>query len=205
VHFYFKDIHARFCGWKYLPQIKIPKLLLDTIYKLWKIMVILVTQCGCQCSVQLLSANLWPLAEDHNWSVIWFPEHHTDFTKRINSTLALALALALVLVSPTFFSYTRVLRADRGTENAKISFLHPFLRHQSTNGHDSSAENMFRYGRSVHNQVAQTMNEQHLCKCRVERFWGNVRQWCSTFWIDFFKVQLHAACGDVCIPLPFSP
>jgi hypothetical protein len=47
----------------------------------------------------------------------------------------------------------KVVRADRGTENVKIAFLHPFLRHQSTNGDDNSADNTFRYGRSVNNQV----------------------------------------------------
>ena len=47
----------------------------------------------------------------------------------------------------------RIVRADKGTENAKISFLHPFLRHQGTNGIDNSAANTFRYGKSMNNQV----------------------------------------------------
>lgn len=47
----------------------------------------------------------------------------------------------------------KIVRADKGTENAKVSFLHPFLRYQSTDGIDDSAESAFRYGRSVNNQV----------------------------------------------------
>ena len=44
----------------------------------------------------------------------------------------------------------RIVRADRGTENAKIAFMQPFLRHQAG---DDSAQNSFLYGRSVSNQV----------------------------------------------------
>ena len=44
----------------------------------------------------------------------------------------------------------KVVRADRGTENAKIAFMQPFLRHQCS---DDFARNSFRYGRSVSNQV----------------------------------------------------
>lgn len=46
-----------------------------------------------------------------------------------------------------------MVQADKGTENAKISFLQPFLRYQGTDGHDAVPENSFRYGRSVNNQV----------------------------------------------------
>lgn len=44
-----------------------------------------------------------------------------------------------------------MVRADKGTENAKVSFLQPFLRYQGT-GHDV---NSFHYGRSVNNQVGK--------------------------------------------------
>jgi hypothetical protein len=44
----------------------------------------------------------------------------------------------------------RIVRADRGTENAKVSFLHPFLRYQAG---DDFTDNCFRYGKSVNNQV----------------------------------------------------
>ena len=47
----------------------------------------------------------------------------------------------------------KILRADRGTENAKVAFLHPFLRHQCTDGEDNAEKDTFRYGRSVNNQV----------------------------------------------------
>ena len=44
-----------------------------------------------------------------------------------------------------------LLRGDRGSENAKVIFLQPFLRR---NGQDGLAgENSFQYGRSVSNQV----------------------------------------------------
>lgn len=36
----------------------------------------------------------------------------------------------------------KIVRADKGTENAKVSFLQPFLRYQSTDG-DESGENSF--------------------------------------------------------------
>lgn len=45
-----------------------------------------------------------------------------------------------------------MVRADKGTENAKVSFLQPFLRYQGTDGHDV---NSFHYGRSVNNQVGK--------------------------------------------------
>ena len=48
----------------------------------------------------------------------------------------------------------KIVRADKGTENAKISFLQPFLRYQGTNGRDNLPENTFRYGRSVNNQAS---------------------------------------------------
>ena len=44
----------------------------------------------------------------------------------------------------------KIVRADRGTENVKIAFLQPFLRHQITG---DSASHAFRYGRSISNQV----------------------------------------------------
>ena len=47
----------------------------------------------------------------------------------------------------------KIVRADKGTENAKISFLHPFLHYQGTSGSDNLPENCFIYGRSVNNQV----------------------------------------------------
>ena len=37
----------------------------------------------------------------------------------------------------------KTVRADRGTENAKIAFIQPFLRYQSTNGIDLVAKILF--------------------------------------------------------------
>ena len=45
----------------------------------------------------------------------------------------------------------RIVRADRGSENAKVAFMQPFLRRDGT---DSQADwRSFHYGRSVANQV----------------------------------------------------
>ena len=63
------------------------------------------------------------------------------------------IALSLLSIHALMKGCPKIVRADKGTENAKVSFLHPFLRHQSTNGANNSAENTFRYGRSVNNQV----------------------------------------------------
>ena len=44
----------------------------------------------------------------------------------------------------------RLVRADRGTENAKVAYLHPFLRR------DIAGTSSFQYGRSVSNQVSMS-------------------------------------------------
>ena len=44
----------------------------------------------------------------------------------------------------------QIVHADKGTENVKVAFLQPFLRHQSTGIHSDSS---FIYGRSVNNRV----------------------------------------------------
>lgn len=61
----------------------------------------------------------------------------------------------------------RILRADRGTENSKISFLQPFLR----NGHNDSMAGLksFMYGKSTANQ-------------RIERWWGYLKQQGINWW-----------------------
>lgn len=65
-----------------------------------------------------------------------------------------------------------LVRADKGTENARVAFLQPFLRRDGT---DSLAGvNSFRYGKSVNNQ-------------RIEALWSMLRKWCLDWWIDFFK------------------
>ncbi|XP_064389966.1 uncharacterized protein LOC135337880 [Halichondria panicea] len=65
-----------------------------------------------------------------------------------------------------------LVRADMGTENAKVAHLQPFLRRHDT---DSFAGcDSFRYGKSVHNQ-------------RIEAMWSVLRKWCLDWWIDFFK------------------
>ena len=63
-------------------------------------------------------------------------------------------SLALILGCP------KIVRADKGTENAKISFLHPFLRYQCTDGVDNLPEN-FLYGKSVNNQVSRCIGIPH--------------------------------------------
>ena len=49
-----------------------------------------------------------------------------------------------------------LVRADRGSENAKIAFMQPFLRRHGTDS--LSGEKSFRYGKSVHNQVIANYN-----------------------------------------------
>lgn len=51
----------------------------------------------------------------------------------------------------SFVGCPTLLRTDRGTENANVAFLQPFLRRD---GEDSFAgEKSFMYGRSTSNQV----------------------------------------------------
>ena len=77
--------------------------------------------------------------------------------------------------------------------------MQPFLRRNGTDGH--SAGNSFRYGRSVNNQVHYTSSSL-ITKLiivwndvmqRIERWWGSMNQWCTLFWIDFFKVTADIA------------
>ena len=87
------------------------------------------------------------------------------------------------------------MRADRGTENAKISFLHPFLRHQATDGTEDSSARTLRYGRSVNNQVGSNVLVvvyvvlATMCICRELNATGEV---CTSgvvvFGLIFFKV-----------------
>lgn len=51
-----------------------------------------------------------------------------------------------------FLGCPSVLRADLGTENAKVAYLQPFLRRH---GQDSMVSKCFLYGRSTANQVAE--------------------------------------------------
>ena len=51
-----------------------------------------------------------------------------------------------------FLGCSRLVRADRGTENCTVAFLQPFLRRR---GHDRlSGVNSFQYGKSASNQVS---------------------------------------------------
>ena len=44
-----------------------------------------------------------------------------------------------------------MLRCDRGSENAKVAYIQPFLRRHGTD--PQSGSKSFQYGRSVSNQV----------------------------------------------------
>ncbi len=61
-------------------------------------------------------------------------------------------AMSNIVIVALYVGFPKLVRADKGVENAKVSFLQPFLRHQSTNGCDSG-KNCFHYGKSVNNQV----------------------------------------------------
>ena len=67
---------------------------------------------------------------------------------------------------------TKVIRADRGTENVNVAILQRFFRRE---GEDSRAgDDSFIYGKSVSNQ-------------RIEAWWGILRKGCSDWWINYFK------------------
>jgi hypothetical protein len=66
----------------------------------------------------------------------------------------------------------RILRADNGTENSRVSFLQPLFRYHST---DSMAGiKSFMYGKSTANQ-------------KIEQWWGTMRKLGIHWWINFFK------------------
>ena len=68
---------------------------------------------------------------------------------------------------------SRVIRADRGTENAgNIAVTQHFFRRLARD--DFRAEKSFMYGRSTANQ-------------RIEAWWGILRKQCSDWWIKYFK------------------
>ena len=62
----------------------------------------------------------------------------------------------------------RLLRSDRETENARISFLQPFLRRH---GQDSLAgENSYQYGKSVYNQVCINLSHTSIVIVCILKF-----------------------------------
>lgn len=67
---------------------------------------------------------------------------------------------------------SRVIRADRGTENGNIAVTQHFFRRLARD--DFGAEKSFMYGRSTANQ-------------RIEAWWGILRKQCSDWWIKYFK------------------
>lgn len=83
-----------------------------------------------------------------------------------------------------------LVRADKGTENARVAYLQPFLRRNDT---DTLAGNAsFRYGKSVNNQVGNQFTQ--ICCLnsvdhwqRIEALWSMIRKWCLDWWIDFFR------------------
>jgi len=89
----------------------------------------------------------------------------------------------------------RLLRSDRGSDNAKVAFLQPFLRR---NGQDGLAgENSFQYGKSVSNQVNTKFTVCYFIQLylvgtqqRIEGWWCTLRKWCTDWWIMLFKVDL---------------
>ena len=82
----------------------------------------------------------------------------------------------------------RIIRTDRGTENARVAYLQPFLRRH---GHS------FQYGRSASNQVWYTPHHTwYISKCclwsviqRIDAWWSQLRRWFMDWWIDFFEVH----------------
>lgn len=72
----------------------------------------------------------------------------------------LELIWTVVFINNYYLGCPKVVRADKGTENAVVSYLHPFLRHQGTGGIEDCT-NAFRYGRSVTNQVGITCSDVH--------------------------------------------
>jgi len=79
--------------------------------------------------------------------------HYLDYVRQIGGT-------------------SRVIRADRGTENGNIEITQQFFRRLARD--DFRAEKSFMYGRSTANQ-------------RIEAWWGILRKQCSDWWIKYFK------------------
>ena len=67
---------------------------------------------------------------------------------------------------------SRVIRADRGTENGNIAVIQQFFRRLARD--DFGAEKSFMCGRSTANK-------------RIEAWWGILRKQCSDWWIKYFK------------------
>ena len=67
---------------------------------------------------------------------------------------------------------SRIIRADRGTENGNIAVTQRFFRRLARD--DFGGEKSFMYGRSTSNQ-------------RIEAWWGILRKQCSDWWIKYFK------------------
>lgn len=64
----------------------------------------------------------------------------------------------------------RIIRADKGTENADTCTIQRLLRQDGTD--TFAGEKSFLYGRSTMNQ-------------RIEYWWSFLRKECTEFWIDF--------------------
>ena len=88
----------------------------------------------------------------------------------------------------------RLLRCDRGSENAKLSVLQPFFRYNDTDS--LSGMKSFMYGKSASNQ-------------RIESWWGILRKQGIQWWMCYFKdIQdtnafdatnhVHVACMRYC-------
>ena len=57
------------------------------------------------------------------------------------------IAHAMSFLEDFIAGLPRIVRGDRGTENSRVAYLHPFL------GRDSAPVTSFQYGKSVSNQV----------------------------------------------------
>lgn len=67
---------------------------------------------------------------------------------------------------------SRIIRADRGTENGNVAAIQRFFRRFADD--DFQGDKSFMYGRSTANQ-------------RIEVWWSTLRKQCSDWWIRHFK------------------
>ena len=101
-----------------------------TLMQLFMVPVLCINSCVCI----VLSLNQLP---EFSNIVLW--------TLMVTTLLQSSELITYVHVHYTI-GCPKVVRADHGTENAKLAYIQPFLRNTSINS-------SFRYGKSVSNQV----------------------------------------------------
>ena len=96
--------------------------------------------------------------------MLWVNAYHTSSDPRI-------IGGYFIQAVEQFGGCPRIIRGDKGTENAQVRDLQRFFRR---NGDDAfHGMRSFMYGRSTSNQ-------------RIESWWGFLRKQCVEYWLAFF-------------------